>query len=299
MSRSLQSQRASGRLRAAALLSLLLGGLILVSPRPVLAARAPLPSAVLGSGKPSPVVWTAQRELVWSTLDGKKAALSARRKPGTVLLFLWAIYCEPCLVELPYVDALYRKLRGEPDVAILSVNEDDAGTPKERAAIQAALAPYRLEVPVLLDARRQTEALVKKVLGTPMMPLPLVLILRDGKPVTARIGFDVTLSEEAFLAEYAAVIARARAGEEELAPPAAPSSGPRPARLELPLPWVNKERIEQQAPQVMKFLEMYFPRLTAEQRRAMFDETRRAVLRGEPAVFRPPAVPPPALPPPR
>ena len=266
--------------------------LLLASGPSAAAATALPPGAVSLKAGPPPVLWTARQDLRLSTLAGAPTQLSAHKKKVT-LLVLWATYCEPCLVELPYVDALFRRFRGADDVVILAVSEDSPADAEEVAAARAFVAQHRLEVPVFLDSHRKVEALGKKVIGAPGLPLPLLLLLRDGKPVFARPGFDVTASEADFVASYAALIEQARAGEDPLAvpKPAVPvSSAP---RTEVTFPWVKKETFDQQVPQILKFLAMYFPHLTDAEQRALIDAARPGVQRGEPATFRaPPARPP-------
>ena len=265
--------------------------LLLVSGSSVHESAALTPGAVLPKAGPPPVLWTARQDLPLSTLAGKATQLSAHTKKVT-LLVLWATYCEPCLVELPYVDALYRRFAGADDVAILAVSEDSPADAEELADARAFVAKHRLKVPVFLDSRHKVEALGKKVIGAPGLPLPLLLLLRDGKPVFARPGFDVTESEADFVASYTALIEKARSGEDPLVVPKPAVSVSNAPRAEVTFPWVKKETFEQQVPQILKFLAMYFPQLTAEQQRALIDAARPAVLRGEPATFRaPPARP--------
>lgn len=261
---------------ALAVLIALPHGRALASPPP------PIPSNM---SRPSKMKWSAKMDLALSTLPGKATHLSAYKKKVT-LLVLWALYCEPCLVELPFVDALYRKFRNDADVAILSINEDSAVAKPDLTAIRALVAQHKLEVPILLDNRHELTALVKKAYDTQQVPVPFMMVLRDDKPIWGRLGFNVTQSEEDFVKAYSALLEKARAGDDELALPMPAPTALMSSAGEIRFPWVKKELFEQQVPQLKKFLGMFAPQLTDAQKQALLDEARAAVMRGEVATFR-------------
>jgi len=56
------------------------------------------------------------------TTDGKEVGLHAALSRGPVLVSFWALWCVPCLKELPHLDALARETAGR--LTVLAVNED-------------------------------------------------------------------------------------------------------------------------------------------------------------------------------
>jgi cytochrome c biogenesis protein CcmG/thiol:disulfide interchange protein DsbE len=42
-----------------------------------------------------------------------------------VLIIVWATWCAPCLVELPWIERLHERIQGHPDLALLTLNVDE------------------------------------------------------------------------------------------------------------------------------------------------------------------------------
>jgi len=85
------------------------------------------------------------------TLGGGRAALADHRDKLVVLNF-WATWCQPCLLEMPSLEALWQRYRDR-GLVVLAVSID-RGTPK------ALLEPYvqnlKLTFPILLDPEAKT-----------------------------------------------------------------------------------------------------------------------------------------------
>jgi cytochrome c biogenesis protein CcmG/thiol:disulfide interchange protein DsbE len=63
-----------------------------------------------------------------TTLDGaKRTKTLADYKGKVVLLNVWATWCEPCRVEMPSIERLYREF-GPQGLAVVAVSVDDPGT---------------------------------------------------------------------------------------------------------------------------------------------------------------------------
>ncbi len=85
-----------------------------------------------------------------SGLDGRAVTLSSLRGK-VVFLNIWATWCGPCREEMPSIQKLYEKLRGDPSFVILAVSQDAEG----RAAVAPFMAKHGFKFPVLLDPKNQ------------------------------------------------------------------------------------------------------------------------------------------------
>ncbi len=88
-------------------------------------------------GKPTP-------PLVLHDLSGKEVDL-ASLKGRVVLVNFWATWCEPCIAEMPSIQALEAKLGGKP-FAVLAVNYGESS-----AKVQGWLRKSKVSLHVLLD----------------------------------------------------------------------------------------------------------------------------------------------------
>jgi peroxiredoxin len=81
-----------------------------------------------------------------ATLDGRQASLPDWREKAIVLNF-WATWCQPCTLEMPTLEALWRSYR-ERGLVVVGISVD-------RGAPRALLDPYvknlGLTFPILLD----------------------------------------------------------------------------------------------------------------------------------------------------
>ena len=107
-----------------------------------------------------------------ATLDGRHASLHEWADKAIVLNF-WATWCQPCTLEMPTLEALWRTYRERGLIVI--------GIAVDRGAPRALLDPYvknlDLTFPILLDPEMST-ANAWRVTG-----LPATFVIRPGGEV--------------------------------------------------------------------------------------------------------------------
>ena len=86
-----------------------------------------------------------------ATLDGGAASL-ADHVDRLVVLNFWATWCEPCRLEMPTLETLWREYRDR-GLVVLAVSQD-RGAP--RALIEPWVRHQRLTFPILLDPDLRT-----------------------------------------------------------------------------------------------------------------------------------------------
>ncbi|HEY0829194.1 MAG TPA: thiol-disulfide oxidoreductase ResA [Bacilli bacterium] len=77
-------------------------------------------------------------------LDGKEHRLSDYK--GKVLLInFWGTFCPPCVREMPAMQRIYDKYKGE-DFEVLAINLDES-----TVTVQSFVKQYKLTFPILMD----------------------------------------------------------------------------------------------------------------------------------------------------
>ncbi len=112
--------------------------------------------------------------------DGKRVHLSDFS--GKVLLVsFWATWCEPCQLELPQLQKLWKKYRGQ-GFELLTICADGADTQSE---VKRLIRRYRYDFPVLLD---QSGEVTDKF--NPSMELPFSMLMdTNGKIISRHQGY--------------------------------------------------------------------------------------------------------------
>jgi len=80
------------------------------------------------------------RDLTYTDTDGKKHKLKDELGKLTLLHF-WATWCEPCIEELPRLDAFYKKYKDQ-GVKVIAISEDGM---KKMEGIEEFLARHKVE----------------------------------------------------------------------------------------------------------------------------------------------------------
>ena len=92
--------------------------------------------------------------VVAATLDQPKQERTLTDYKGkVVLLNVWATWCEPCRVEMPSIEKLYREF-GPQGLVVLGVSVDDPGAEE---AIRDFVKEYGLTFTILHDPKQQTK----------------------------------------------------------------------------------------------------------------------------------------------
>ena len=86
-------------------------------------------------------------------LQGKSWTLSELRG-RVVLVNFWATWCQPCRKEMPDLEDLYNRFKGE-GLVVLGISDDDA------AKVRPFIAEHAVTYPILLDPDRKVNDLFK------------------------------------------------------------------------------------------------------------------------------------------
>lgn len=187
-----------------------------------------LVALLCGCRKPAPLPPPARTDLAIvaptdvTTLDGKPVAFASYRKKVTFVA-IWATFCHPCMEELPMVQALAKKLAGDPDVAVLAVSADEIQSDADRAHVAEVAQSLGLTIPVLLDERGLLSARYAVAYGTNVqlpdggdpdtdISLPTAVIqLTDGR-YSREVGFEQGVTQDRYVESHAAAIEAAKNG---------------------------------------------------------------------------------------
>ncbi len=179
---------------------------------PVVAAnRAPDPSHPA-----QPQVPRSLLQVPLTTLKGDSVRLSDFSNHVTVI-GVWATWCKPCLMELPFLDAVKRRYADDPKVSVVAVSIDDVDTPEELSQVQATVKRLGVKLPVVVD---QTGKLARHLMGA-VQSVPLLAILDADLHMVRERGFDTSTDERAYVKEKSELIELARKGALPAPPPAA------------------------------------------------------------------------------
>jgi peroxiredoxin len=111
-------------------------------------------------------------------LRGHTVSLSSLRGK-VVFLNVWATWCAPCREEMPSIESLYERFKGDKDFVVLAVSQDSDG--------RKAVAPYMekngFKFTALLDPRNEVGD-AYNVSGIP----ETFIIGRDGRIVAHHVG---------------------------------------------------------------------------------------------------------------
>lgn len=115
------------------------------------------------------------------SLDGKNVSLSDHLGQKVILIDFWATTCQPCLVEMPHVVAMYEKYKDRGFI-VLGIAGDG---PETSAQVPAEVHAKKMSFPVLLD--EETSVIARY---SPKKDMPFwVLIDKSGNIVKKQNGY--------------------------------------------------------------------------------------------------------------
>jgi len=136
----------------------------------------PLPTGNgLPPGHPAAGLLVKAPDFTLTDLDGNRVSLSDFQGKAVIINF-WSWYCRPCVIEMPSLENLKKRMDGKP-FEILTITSDS-----KRTAIRA-VEKLKLELPVLLD----TEGRAARKFGVYNTPTTFI-IAPDGEVDNYIIG---------------------------------------------------------------------------------------------------------------
>ena len=118
------------------------------------------------------------RDFTFPDLDGKDVTLSSFYGDKVVLINVWATWCTECRRELPTVQKMYEKFKGD-DFEVLAVSIDAAGA--------KAIVPFMKELGLKFPALQDKTGSIQLLYGTTGVPETFI-IDKKGKVAYVEIG---------------------------------------------------------------------------------------------------------------
>lgn len=113
-----------------------------------------------------PTIGEPARDFTYPELDGRNVSLSGYFGRKVVFVNIWATWCTECKKELPTVQKMYEKFRGD-DFEVLAVSIDAIG----KKAVVPFMKKLGLNFPVLLD----TSGSIQLLYGTTGVPESFII----------------------------------------------------------------------------------------------------------------------------
>lgn len=133
------------------------------------------------------------------TIEGERFTLSEHVGRNVVVMSFWATWCQPCLAELPHLDALYQAEKDN-GLVIVALAMDEPSTVAEVAPMARRLG---LTMPVVLDSQQRAVTLYNQSRDAPRT----VVIDKKGRIVHSTAGYNPG-DEEALAEEVRALLAQ-------------------------------------------------------------------------------------------
>ena len=121
----------------------------------------------------------------------KKEVTLSKLQGKVVLINFWATWCQPCMAEMPHLQAMYEELKDQ-GFEILSVSIDEA---RDASKVKPLIRRGKYTFPVLLDKKTQVAPLYFPDKNVPYN----ALVDREGNLVWSKLGY--TPGEEKLIKE--------------------------------------------------------------------------------------------------
>lgn len=139
------------------------------------------PGAASGGGEARTSSGPRAPDFTLPGLKGGSVSLSDYLGKNVVLIDFWSTTCDPCMVEMPHLVAMYEKYKDRGFV-VLAVSLDG---PESLSQVQSIVHDKRMSFPVLLD--QETKVIARY---NPKRDMPFaVLIDKSGAIVDKRAGY--------------------------------------------------------------------------------------------------------------
>jgi thiol-disulfide isomerase/thioredoxin len=145
-----------------------------------IALMASLPGAAAAADAPRDTTAYAVPDWSLRTSEGADVSLHEALARGPVLVSFWALWCGPCLRELPHLDSLARETAGR--LTVFAVDQDG---PRSVARVRPYLRSRGLRLIVPLDTSGDVARQMQIGEALPF----LVLFDSRGREVYRRIGY--------------------------------------------------------------------------------------------------------------
>lgn len=127
---------------------------------------------------PRPKIGDPARDFTYPDLQGNPVVLSSFYGKKVVFVNIWATWCTACRKEMPTMQALYERFKGD-DFEILAVSIDALGA--------KAIIPFMKELGLTFPALQDTSGSIQQLYGTTGVPESFVVDKR-GKIALVEVG---------------------------------------------------------------------------------------------------------------
>lgn len=120
------------------------------------------------------------RNITVETIDGEEISIAALTAQGPVLINFWALWCEPCKLEMKQLQSLFERYENE-HFSIVAINQDNQ---KSVSKVSSYVSAQQFSFHIVLDP----EGEIAQHYNVQNIPFSL-LFDRDGKIAYKALGY--------------------------------------------------------------------------------------------------------------